>query len=449
MDLKDAYQKYMWAPFTQMGDLGEDEPLVMVSGEGATVEDAEGRSFIEGHGGLWLANIGYGRREVIEAIYEQLKRLNWFPSFLGMSNEAAVRLAERLVNMTQEEGMARVFFTSGGSESVETALKMARQYWRLKGQQKYKIISRHMSYHGVSMGALSATGVTANRRLFEPLVPGFRHIAAPHCYRCPYGLEKDSCSLECARELERTITFEGPDTVAAFIAEPIIGAGGVVIPPDGYWQEIEAICRRHDVLIIADEVITGFGRTGAEFGCRHWGVKPDMMTFAKGLTSGYLPLGATLFREEIFTTCLGRWGEGREFRHGGTYSGHPAGCAAAMANLDVVEAEGLVDRAREMGDYLLARLNELMELPVVGNVAGIGLLARLEIVKDKETKASFPAGDLTGLKVSRQMLKRGIILRPLGDIISFSPPLVITKEQIDTIVDSLREVLGELVETKG
>ncbi len=446
MDLKDAYQKYMWAPFTQMGDLGDDEPLVMVGGEGATVIDESGRSFVEGHGGLWLANVGYGRREVIEAIYEQLNRLNWFPSFLGMSNDTAVRLAERLIKMTAEEGMARTFFTCSGSESVESALKMARQYWRLAGQHRYKIISRHMSYHGVSMGALSATGVSANRRLFEPLVPGFRHISAPHCYRCPYGLEEDKCALECARELERTILFESPDTVAAFIAEPVIGAGGVVIPPDGYWQEIERICRRYDVLIIADEVITGFGRTGREFGCRHWGVKPDMMTFAKGLTSGYIPFGATLVKEEIFNMCLGRWGEGREFRHGGTYSGHPAGCAAAFANLDVVEKEGLVERARSMGDYLLKRLRELMEIPVVGNVAGIGLLARLEIVKDKETKAPFPAKEMTGLKVSRQMLKRGVILRPLGDIISFSPPLVISRQQIDTIIDSLKEVLWELAE---
>ena len=444
-DLRKDYERYMWAPFTQMGDLGEDEPLVIVSGEGARVVDTRGKSYIDGHGALWLANVGFGRQEIVSAAAEQMERLSWFPSFAGMGNEAAVTLARRLVELTEPEGMSRVFFSSGGSEANEAAIKMARQYWRLKGEgMKHKVISRRLAYHGVTMGALSATGIGMNRRLFEPLVGGFRHIEPPHCYRCPWGLDVSDCGLACARELENTIKFEGPDTVAAFIGEPVMGAGGVIVPPDGYWQEIERICRKYDVLLISDEVITGFGRTGELFGCRHWGVKPDIMVFAKALTSGYLPLGATLAREEIFEVCLGRYGENREFRHGTTYSGHPAACQAAMANLDIIEREGLVEKSRESGEYLLSRLRELEELPVVGDVNGLGLMARVEIVKDKDSRTSFPPSDRVGLGVSRQLMSRGIILRSLADVVSMSPPLVIEKAEIDTMVDTLRDVLLEL-----
>ena len=435
-DPREGYRKYMWAPFTQMGDLGGVEPLVIVGSEGSRVTDVEGREYIDGHGALWLANAGFGRHEIIDAVSDQLRRLSYFPSFAGMANNIAVELAERLVGLTQREGMSRVFFSSGGSEAVEAALKMTRQYWRLRGKnQKHKFISRHMSYHGVTMGALSATGLTANRHLFEPLVPGFRHIEAPFCYRCPYELDYPSCHLNCARALERTIEFEGPDTVAAFIGEPVMGAGGVIIPPDGYWQEIQRICRKHNVLIIADEVITGFGRTGKMFGVRHWDVTPDIMVMAKGLTSGYLPLGATITREEIFEVCLGKYGEGREFRHGTTYAGHPAACAAGLANIEIIESENLVERAEDTGRYLLGRLKELQTLDVVGDINGLGLLARLELTGDATGK---------GQQVSREAMKRGVILRALGDVISFSPPLVITCAEVDTMVDRLTEVLEDL-----
>ena len=439
------YQQYLWAPFTQMGDLSDEEPVVMVSGKGAQVTDSRGRTFIDVHGALWLANAGFGRTEIVEAAYEQMKKLSFFPSFDGMSHQAAVSLARRLVKLTESLGMGRIFFSCGGSEAVETALKMAWQYWNLKGKpRKHKIIARRRAYHGVTMGALAANGLTSNRQLFEPLVPGFRHIPPPYCYRCPYELSRDSCSLQCARELEKTIEFEDPDTVAAFIGEPVMGAGGVIVPPDGYWQEIQRICREYDILLIADEVITGFGRTGKLFGCQHWGVQPDIMVFAKALTSGYLPLGATAAREELWEVCLGKQGEGREFRHGNTFAGHAAACAAAAANLDIIEREGLVEQAHSKGHYLLERLQELYRMPVVGNVDGLGLLARVELVSDKDTKLPFAPPGHIGRAVHQGLLKRGIILRALGDVLSLSPPLVITQAEIDEVVDNLGEVIQDV-----
>jgi len=444
-NLQNYYREHYWAPFTQMGDLSDKEPLVVVSGEGATVTTEDAQTYIDVHGALWLANIGYGRREVADAVYEQMKRLSWFPSFDGMSNDAALQLAHRLIQLTKQENMNRVFFSSGGSEANEAAIKMARQYWRLKGKTgKYKVVSRNRAYHGVSMGALSATGIAENRQHFEPLVPGFRHIEAPYCYRCPYGLDLADCGLACARELERTLQFEGPDTVAAFIGEPVMGAGGMLVPPDGYWQEIQRICRAYDVLIIADEVVTAFGRTGEMFGARHWDLVPDIMVFAKALTSGYQPLGATLVNESIYEPYIGKYGEGKEFLHGTTYAGHPAACAAAQVNLDIIEREGLVEQARDKGQYLLEGLNDLRDLPVVGDVDAKGLMARLEIVRDKDSKTSFPADARTGPGVSEKLLEHNIILRPLGDTLTFSPPLVIDKTQIDRIIGALREILGAL-----
>lgn len=440
--LKQDYRRYFWPPFTQVAALSGEEPMIIVSGKGANVVDETGKEYIDVHGGLWVSNVGHGRQEVIDAITRQASELAWFPSFYCMSNNVAVKLAKRLVEMTAPEGMSKAFFASGGSEGVETALKMVRQYWRLKGYAgKYKVIARRRAYHGVTMGALSATG-TDHKHYYEPLVPGFRHIEAPYCYRCPYGLAYPACELNCAQELERTIIAENPSTVAAFIGEPVMGAGGLLFPPDGYWQAIEDICRRHDVLLIADEVMTGFGRTGKMFAMRHWGVKPDIMVFAKALTSGYQPLAATLVNSDIPAACLGEdLNAGRLFLHGNTYAGHPVACAAALANLDITEREDLPGRSAKLGAHLLNRLKELEELPKVGHVDGRGLLARVELVDCKTTKRRFDQKELVGWNVAREMQKMGVILRPLEDTLTFSPPLIIAQEQLDAVVDKLREVL--------
>ena len=443
---REEYHQYLWPPFTQMGDLEKDtEPLIITGGRGAWVTDEEGREYLDAHGGLWVSNVGFGRMEIAEAVYEQMKEMAWFPSFESMSNPPATGLARRLVQLMEREGMSRVFFSSGGSEAVETALKMARQYWRLKGREgRYKVISRKGAYHGVTMGALSACGQMGNRRRFEPLVPGFSHIEPPYCYRCPFNAEPESCDLLCARQLERELEFQDPGSVAAFIGEPVMGSGGVIIPPEGYWPLIQDICRRHDVLLIMDEVMTGLGRTGEMCASRHWDLSPDMMVFAKALTSGYQPLGATLTREEIYQAHLGDMVQDVHFRHGNTYSGHPAACAAGLANLDITEKEDLPGRSARLGEHLLSRLEELRDLPVVGDVAGLGLLARVELVKSADSKEPFPENDLVGLGVARELQRRGIILRPLGDILTISPPLVIDEAEIDHLVGTLKEVLAGL-----
>lgn len=441
---RDDYFRYLWPPFTQVGDLDEDEPLIATGAKGATVFDEKGRQYIDAHGALWVSNVGWGRDEIADAVYQQMKKLAWFPSFESMTTDTTLALARRLVKMMEPEGMAKVFFSSGGSEAVETALKIARQYWRLKGRSgKYKIIARRGAYHGVTLGALSAGGIAGNRTYFEPLVPGFSHIEAPYCYRCPFGLEHPGCHLRCAEDLERAIRFEGSGSVAAFIGEPVMGAGGVLIPPDGYWQRIQEICRRHDVLLLVDEVMTGFGRTGKISASRHWDLSPDIMIFAKALTSGYQPLGATLVTEEIFNAYLGKHEDNRHFPHGNTYSGHPVACAAGLVNLDITEKEDLPGRSARLGEYLLKGLRELEDLPVVGDVAGLGLLARVEMVACRETRKPFDPGQSVGRRVSKDLQRKGVVLRPLGDVLTVSPPLVIKEEEIDRLLETLREVLAD------
>lgn len=444
-ELAQHYVDSVWAPFTQMQVVRERGPLVMVRAEGLTVVDETGKEYLDGHGGLWLANVGYGRREVIRAVTEQMEKMAWFGSFMGFSNEPSIRLAERLLKMLAPEGMGKVFFSGSGSEAVETALKMARQYWKLKGREgKYKIVSRHLAYHGVTMGAASATGITANRKWYEPLVPGFRHVPAPYCYRCPFHLTPDSCGLRCAAALQEVIDFEGKDTVAAFIAEPVQAAGGVIIPPPGYLQEVRRICAANDVLYISDEVVCGFGRTGTDFGARTFGIRPDMMVFAKGITSGYIPLGATAVTEEVYDAFLAEPAAGREFRHGNTYSGHPTACAAALANLRIIADERLAENAAAMGERLLAGLRQLESHPTVGDVNGIGLLARVELVKDKATRERFPSALDVGGRVARKTLGRGVVLRNIGDVITFSPPLTIGAAQVDRIVEAVDASIAEV-----
>lgn len=432
-----------WGPFTRMGAVVERGPHVIVRAEGVWVWDEAGRRFLDAHGGLWLANVGYGRTEIIEAMHRQAQELAWFSSFGGFANRPSLELADRLVDLLAPDGMAAVFFSNDGSEANETALKICRQYWKLRGRAaKVKLIGRQHAYHGVTLGALAVAGILANRQPFEPLLAGVRHVPAPIGYGCPYHPDTPVCSLACARELERTIQMEGPDTVAAFILEPVQAAGGVIIPPPEYLAAVERICRRYDVLLVVDEVVTGFGRLGAWTGSRHYGIRPDIMTFAKGITSGYMPLGATAVTREILETFLGAAGSDPEFRHGHTYSGHPVAAAAALANLAIIEREDLPGRAATLGMHLADKLRELAARHPdrIRDAANVGLLGRVALV---DPKGTAPAGSL-GARVSAALLDAGIIARAVGDVITLSPPLVISQEELDLVVDALDRAIAAL-----
>lgn len=448
-ELDQAHRMSLWTPYIQMETVREQGPLIFERAEGVYLYDSSGKKYLDAHASLWLVNIGYGRQEVIDAVHEQMKKMAYFSMFLGYSNAPAIELGERLRGLTGPEGMGKVFYSDSGSEAVETALKMVRQYWKNLGKAgKYKIIGRRNGYHGVTLGALSASGMTANRRMFEPLLPGFRHIPEPNCYRNDFGehLTEEQVSEAAANALRTAIEFEGPDTVAAFIAEPVMGAVGVIVPPESYLRKCREICTEYNVLFIADEVITGFGRTGTWFGSRTYGIQPDIMCFAKGLTSGYIPMGATMCTDEVYQAFLGNPGDGKEFRHGNTYSGHAAAAAAALANLKIVEEEDLPGNAKIVGDYLLNRLRELEKYPIVGDVRGIGLVARIELVQDKSTKKPFDKPGAIGGKLQKRLEELGVIFRNVVDVLTISPPLVLTKEEADVIVDGFDQAIGEVVE---
>lgn len=440
--------RYRWAPFTRTRYVEQHGLLQIVRGEGAKVYDANGREYVDAHASLWLVNVGYGRQEIVDAVHRQMQKLPWFSCFEGYTNLPSIDLAQKLVGMLKPEGMDKVFFSGGGSEAVETALKIVRQYWKLRGKpEKYKIVSRNRAYHGVTFGGLSATGMPANRTMFEPLLPGFLHAPCPDPYLREVDAPDDRFALACAQALERLIESEDPRSVAAIIVEPVQGAGGVIIPPDGYLRALREIATRHDVLLVFDEVITGFGRTGDMFGARHFDVRPDIMAFAKGITSGYLPLGATAVSRSVFETFYENERKGA-FRHGNTYSGHPAGCAAALANLDIIEREDLAGNARKIGARLVEGLRTLSKHEIVGFVDGVGLLARVQLVRDRETRALFAPELGVADRVARRVRELGVIMRPLpNDALSFSPPLCLTASEADTIVGAVDRAIGDVAAT--
>ncbi|MDR7475311.1 MAG: aspartate aminotransferase family protein [Armatimonadota bacterium] len=412
-------------------------PLVVAEAQGAVLKDVDGREYIDGLASLWNVNVGHGRAELAEVAAAQMRRLAYTSAYVGFTNEPAVRLAERLVGLAYPN-LSGVYFTTGGAESTETAFKIARYYWRRRGRpQKSKIISRIHSYHGVTLGAMSATGMPAFQRMFGPPVPGFGHILPSYPYRYP-GSQADA--------LEAALQAEDPDTVAAFIAEPVIGAGGVIPPTPDYFPRVRQICDEYQILFIADEIITGFGRTGRWFALEHWGVQPDMVTFAKGVTSAYLPLGGVMVSREIHRT-IAEAPPAERFMHAATYSAHATCCAVGLANLDILEREALVPRAGTLGERLLQGLRTLADLPVVGDVRGLGLMCGLELVEDKAAKT--PAVGL-GARVLAQARQRGLVARirvgqsgehPIGDVICLAPPFVTTEAQIDRIVQVLREAI--------
>ena len=431
------------------------EPLVVVEGHGTMIKDIHGNEYIDGLSGLWNVSVGHGREELARAAHDQMKKLAYFSNYVGSSNIPAVELATKLIGLTYPN-LSGVYFTCGGAEANESAFKTARFYWKAKGKpNKTKVIARQNAYHGVTLQTMSATGMAPYWKMFEPRVPGYLHIQAPYPYRFEGAKPGESVGHAAARELEEAIVREGADTVAAFIAEPIIGGGGVLVPPDDYFPKIRELCTKHEVLFIGDEVITGFCRTGQWFALTHWGVQPDIQSFAKAVTSGYAPLGGIVVSREIHDMMnsvppADRW------MHAYTYSGHPMCCAVGLANLEIMERERLWERSAKMGTRLHQGLLGLQkDLAAIGDVrGGKGLLCAAELVSDRGSKAGFPADQKVGLRVRREMEKRGLVTRirsyPLADgsvseQIFFAPPLVITEAQVDRILEAVRGAIKAVV----
>jgi adenosylmethionine-8-amino-7-oxononanoate aminotransferase len=413
---------------------------IWVEGSGALIRDAAGREYIDGLAGLWNVHVGHGRHELARAADAQMRTLAYHSTYAGATNLPAIALAEKLSTITYPS-INTFFFTSGGAEATESSIKTARFYWKALGRPgKTTVVARHRAYHGLTLAAMSATGIPAFWTMFEPRVPGFVHIDAPDPYRFAVDDPALAVGVAAADRLEQAILREGPETVAAFIAEPVQGAGGVIVPPADYFPRIRAICDRYDVLLIADEVVTGFGRTGRWFGLEHYGIEPDIMQFAKGVTSGYVPLGGIGVSDRI-GEVLNSVPPARRWMHAYTYSGHPTCCAVALANLGIIEREDLVARAARSGRRLLDRLRTLASLEHVGHVRGQGLLAAVEIVADKATRQPFPAEAGVGARLAEALLERGLCTRVLMDCICLAPPLVID----DTLIDRAVDIIGDAV----
>lgn len=424
---------------------GTGKLLTIVRGEGIYVWDNEGKRYIDGSSGPVCVGIGHGVKEVADAAARQMGKIS-FAHSSHFTADSVVECADKLARFAPE-GMGRVFFTSGGSEAIEAAAKMARQYYLEKGEpSRYKIVARWQSYHGNTLGALSMSGHIGRRRRFVPMLIDFPHIPPAYCYRCWLGKTRESCDLDCAHALDIAIRASGPEHVSAFIAEPVVGATlGTVPAPEGYFQLIREICDEHGVLFIADEVMTGFGRTGRNWGIEHWGVKPDIIATAKGISSGYIPLGAVIASDVVFGSFKG------PFAHGHTYGSHPVACAVGAAVLDYIEKHKLVQRSAELGAYLLKKLEELHDHPSVGDVRGLGLFAGVEFVKEKKTKEPFGPEARFTQRVLDRCFGNGLLVYPgtgsvdgvRGDHIQVAPPFVVTRTQIDEIVEILDRSLGE------
>lgn len=435
-----------WHPMMHPAAMKQRKPLRIVRGDGCYVYDDAGNKFVDGVGGLWNVNVGHNRPEVKAAIVKQLDELEYFQLFDGVSNPPAEQLSARLTDLLEPEGMKRVVFSSNGSDATETALKLARQYWKLLGQKdRTKFISLKEGYHGSHFLSASVNGNAVFRRNYEPLMPGCFQVQNPWVYRNPYTHDPEALSELCAGMLEREIEFQGPDTVAAFIAEPVQGAGGVIVPPASFWPKVRAICDKYGVLLIADEVVTGFGRTGSLFGARAWGVKPDFMCFAKGLSSGYVPLGATAFNGRVADAFESNQDFTGQLMHGYTYAGHPVGCAAALASLDIVVGEDLPGNAGKQGTHLLEALQPFVDrFESIGEVRGKGLMLAIDLVNDKATREPISPMSGYAYSVAEAARRHGAIVRPVGTKIILSPPLVIQRSEVDQIVSALDAAFKEV-----
>lgn len=434
-------------PYTNALANEQDGPLVITRGEGVEVWDEDGNSYIEGMSGLWCASLGFGEDRLAEAAARQMRELPFYHGFNQKSHPPQIELAERLLDLAPVP-MAKAFFCNSGSEAADSAVKMIWYMNNALGRpEKKKIISRFKAYHGVTVAAASITGVPANHTAFDLPLDGFLHTDQPHFYRFGEdGETEEEFATRCADNLDKLIVAEGPDTVAAFFAEPVMGAGGVIVPPASYFEKIQAVLKKHDVLFVADEVICGFGRTGEMWGCQTFGLEPDILTCAKALTSGYIPIAALMINQAVFDGIAPQTADIGTFGHGFTYSGHPVPAAVAVETLKIYEEMDLVDRVKRASVPFLERLHGFAGHPLVGETMGIGLVGAIEMVADKETKAIFdPPGKVGAYLVGRAQA-HGLIVRQLGDRIAFSPPLVISEAEIGMMFDRFAAALDETAE---
>ncbi|WP_199615916.1 aspartate aminotransferase family protein [Paenibacillus alkalitolerans] len=434
-------RKHLWHHMS----VHNEDPMIFVSGEGCWLTDIDGNRYFDAMSGLWCVNIGHGRTEVAQAASKQMEQLAYSP--LSHSHIPAIELAAKISEWLG--GEYRIFFSNSGSDANEVAFKIARQYFDQTGQpNRFKFISRHRAYHGNSMGALGATGQAQRKIKYEPLGSGFQHVPPPYCYRCPFGKSQESCKLECADIFDQVIVWEAPETVAGVILEPVITGGGMIVPPPGYLKKVKDICEKHGVLLIVDEVICGFGRSGEKFGHQNFGVQPDIVTMAKGMTSAYSPLSATAVRAELYESFHERSGTGH-FRHVNTFGGNPVSCAVALKTMEILEEERLIQASAELGRRLSERLSALSAHRAVGDIRTFGFAAGIELVEDKETKR--PASAENVAKVIESCKQRGLLIGKNGDtvagyanVLTLSPPFVTTMEEVDWMASTLEFALNTI-----
>ena len=426
-------------------EVARQTPTIVGEAGGIRVTDVEGRSFMDGLSGIWTVNIGHGNRAVIEAMTEQLQRFSFsWPE--GTLSEPAIRLGQLLAEITPPV-LTTALLVNSGSVDTEATLKLARQYWLHRGHpRKTKILSRYLSWHGSTMGALSMGGTTPWKEPFGPFLGECRHVPPPYCYRCPYGLTHPACDLACARVIENVIEWEDPETVAAIILDPVMVSAGILVPPEGYLATVRDICQRTGTLLIFDEVITGFGRTGEMFAMDTFGVVPDVVALAKGMSSGYAPLAGIVAAERVAAEF---WGEDKAFRHGHTFGGNPVSATAGVANITQILEGGLVNHARRVGAHLQQQGQELLRQSLAGDVRGVGLILGAELVADRERRTRFPAEVAPGLRIQASAKRRGLLLRASPNWIALAPPLITTKSEIDEMLGivqaSIKEVQAQVL----
>lgn len=445
-------KQFLWHPFTQMKDWAHDRPVIITEGRGAFLKDIAGKWYIDGVSSLWVTVHGHRKREIDDAVKGQVSRIG-HSTLLGLTHPPAVQLAEQLVKLVRsslvnrDQPLTRVFYSDNGSTAVEIGLKMTFQYWQLKGvKNKKAFMSLRNAYHGDTLGAVSVGGIDIFHRIFSPLLFPVYHAPSPYCYRCELGKRFPSCRLFCLRSMEK-IMQRHHKKIAALIIEPVVqGAGGMIVAPHGYLKGVRRLCSKYEILMIADEVATGFGRTGKMFACEHEGVQPDVLCLAKGITGGYLPLAATVTSENIYSAFLGEHAELKTFFHGHTYTGNQLGCAAALANLELFRRERTIRKMQGKIAILAKELDRLRYMSHVGEIRQKGFMVGIELVKDKKTKEPFQLAERVGWNVCRRAREKGVLIRPLGDVVVLMPPLSISAGEIKSLVRATAEAVQEITE---